>query len=60
MKTVIAEITVLGENKFHFVRYYKFAAVIKEIHVITNELMLVVGDGIVGMFPYGIDPHLIQ
>ena len=31
---------------------------IKEIHAI-DELMVVVGDGLLGMFPFGIDPHLI-
>lgn len=32
--------------------------IIKEIHAI-KDVMVVVGDGLLGMFPYGIDPHLI-
>lgn len=32
---------------------------IKEIHVI-EDVMVVVGSGILGMFPYGIDPHIIE
>lgn len=28
--------------------------------MISDEVMLVVGDGLLGMFPYGIDPRLID
>jgi hypothetical protein len=45
-------------KSFSFVRYYKYSVQIKEIHVIL-DVMVVVGNGILGMFPYGIDPHLI-
>jgi hypothetical protein len=31
---------------------------IREIHVI-EDVMVVVSTGILGMFPYGIDPHII-
>lgn len=58
-RTVVAELTYNSMAKsFSFVRYYKYSVQIKEIHVIL-DVMVVVGNGILGMFPYGIDPHLI-
>lgn len=60
-KTVVAELSYDAEmKKYFFVRYYKYAVVIKEIHVVSDEVMLVVGDGLLGMFPYGISPKLID
>lgn len=58
-RTLMAEINYQSAvKKYSFVRYYKFSMMIKEIHVI-DELVVVVGDGLLGMFPFGIDPHLI-
>lgn len=45
-------------ESFSFVRYFKFSMLIKEIHTI-QDVMVVVGDGLLGMFPYGVNPHLI-
>ncbi len=41
-----------------FLRYFKFQMQIKEIHKI-EDVIVVVGEEILGMFPYGIDPRLI-
>lgn len=58
-KTVIAEINYHSlQKEFSFIRYFKYSVEVKEIHVI-NEVMVVVGSGILGMFPYGIDARLI-
>jgi hypothetical protein len=58
-KTIVAELSYKSVKKeFNFVRYFKYSVPIREIHVIA-DVMLVVSDGLLGMFPYGIDPHII-
>ena len=58
-KTVVAEMNYQSIKKeYSFIRYYKYSIQIHEIHVIS-DVMVIVGNGILGMFPYGINPHLI-
>jgi hypothetical protein len=58
-KTIVVELSYKSAQKeFSFVRYFKYSVPIKEIHMIA-DVMLVVSNGILGMFPYGIDPHII-
>ena len=58
-RTMVAELNYQAVLKaYNFVRYFKFSMNIKEIHVIGDS-MVVVGEGILGIFPFGINPHLI-
>ena len=60
MKTVIAELNYQPSRKeFIFVRYYKFSLEVKDIQII-EDVMVVVGQQVLGMFPYGIHPSLID
>lgn len=58
-QNVIAEFVYDAEKQeVNFLRYFKFQMPIKEIHTI-EDVIVIVGEEVLGMFPYGIDPRLI-
>ena len=58
-RTMVAELVYAPTSKnFGFIRYYKFFMLIYEIHTI-NDILILVGEGVLGIFPYGISPNLI-
>jgi hypothetical protein len=58
-RTVVAEITYFAEKKeYMFIRYYKYAVQIKDM-IMIKDIMMVLADDVVGMFPYAVDPRLI-
>ena len=60
MKTVIAELSYAPTLKeYVFVRYYKFSVEVKDIQIV-EDVMVLVGQQVLGMFPYGIHPALID
>ena len=46
-------------DTWSFVRYFKFATMVREIHVSKDALIVVASDTI-GVFPLGIHPRLIE
>ena len=58
-QSVIAEFFYEHVNEsWKFIRYYKFNIVVSEIHIV-NDIVLIVGDDTIGVFPIGIHPRLI-
>lgn len=57
---VVAEMCYNAHLKsWSFVRYFKFTLRVNEIHI-SGDVMAVVGDQTMGIFPFGIHPRLID